>query len=213
MTRTALILEIEGLLFDTQGLRTHALRQALEDEGVTAKHDDVARAHAGRPATLALSRLAAAVGLDAVGRELVVRRAGDAVTASIARGAPSFDPRARDALEAVAADFPLAVVTCAAPDDARHLLELAGLDAFVTTIRSIAETPLDEQYAAWAHAQRRLHADRGVAFAPGPLLYGAGQAGLTTVLVGVDTGDASDSRLVSLADVDAMFIASLFRAT
>ncbi len=211
MTRTALIVEIEALLFDTLGLRARALQQALAAEGVTATYADVAHAHAGRPAALALERSAAAVRLDAVGRELVVRRARDAVTAAIAHGAPSFDPRARDALLSIAAEYPLAVVTAATYDEARQLLELAGLDACVTTIRSIAETAEGEQYAAWADAQRRLHAQRGVAFVPGPLLAGAARAGLLTVQVGGDAGTGGDAHLVSLAQLDASFVATLFR--
>ncbi len=211
MTRTALLFEIEELLFDTLGLRAHALQQALADEGVTATLDELARAHAGRPAALALGQITAADQLDDVGRDLVIRRAGDAVTASITHGAPSFDPRARDALLAAAAEFPLAVVTCATRDDAQRLLELAGLDTCVTTIRSLATAAPGEQHIAWVDAQRRLHAERGVAFAPGPLLAGARRAGLTTVQVGSNTTDETDARLVSLAQIDASFITSLLR--
>ncbi len=211
MTRTALIFEIEELLFDTLGLRARALQQALADEGVTATYDDVARAQTGRPTALAIGRITAAEHLDDVGRDLVIRRAADAVAASMARGAPSFDPRARDALAAAAAEFPLAVVTCATRDDAQHLLELAGLDTCVTTIRSLAAAAPGEQHIAWADAQRRLHAARGVAFAPGPLLLGARRAGLTTVQVGNGTADETDARLLSLAHIDASFITSLLR--
>ncbi len=215
MTRTALIFEIEALLFDTLSLRAHALMQALEDEGVTALYGDVERAHAGRSTTLALQELAGADSLDETGRELVVRRAEDAVTAAMGRGAPSFDARARDALTAAAAEFPLAVVTCASQEDAQHLLTLADLDACVTTIRSLAATADGEHHTVWADARRRVYADHGVALVPAPLLVGARRAGLTTVHVGADaddgTDDRADARLVSLAQVDASFVASLFR--
>jgi beta-phosphoglucomutase-like phosphatase (HAD superfamily) len=213
--RTALIFELEALLFDTCDLRAYALQEALAQEGVTAAYGDVQRAHAGRPAALALQHLASADSLDEISRDLVVRRAADAVTASMARGAPSFDTHARDALVAAAAEFPLAVVTCASREDAQHLLALADLDACVTTIRSLAAAASDEQHTVWADARRRLHADHGVALAPAPLLDGARRAGLTTVHVGADADDhtfnQADARLVSLAQVDASFVASLFR--
>lgn len=218
MTRTALIFEIEVLLFDTLSLRARALLQALAHEGVTALYEDVERAHAGRPAALAVQELASADSLDEIGRDLVVRRADDAVTAAMARGAPSFDTRARDALVAAAAEFPLAVVTCARHEDAQHLLTLADLDASVTTIRSLAATAGGEQHTAWTDARRRVHADHGVALVPGPLIVGARRAGLTTVHVGAQIGARpddrtdvqADARLVSLAQVDASFVASLF---
>lgn len=208
--RIALIFEIEELLFDTRSLRAHAMHQALAREGVIAAYDDVERAHAGWPAALALGRVAAADTLDDVGRDLVLRRVADSVAESISRDPPSFSPAARDVLETLAADFPLAVVTRAERGDAQRLLELAGLDACVTTIRSVADIAPGAQHTVWSDAQRRLHAERGVAFAPGPLLAGASRAGLSTVQVGDGPEVACNARLASLAPVNASFIASLF---
>lgn len=205
----ALILEIEECLFDTRVLRAQALHAALAHEGIECSLPQVLAAHAGAPASVAMQQLDEAHALDAVGADLVLRRAADAARDAIARAAPVFDAAVRDAIERLAGDFPLAVVTRAERSDAQHLLELAGLDASVRTIRSLADVDRIDHHRVWEEARRRTHAARGVALAPGALLGAARQAGLATVQVGDGPDAAACPRLVSLATVDASFIASL----
>lgn len=208
--RTGLIIEIETLLFDTDALRAAALQAALRQEGVDAPYDVIVHAHVGQPARMALDGIPAARSLDTVGRDLVLRRTADAVARSLARGAPSFDPRVRDALVSLASEFPLAVVTRAATIEAHTLLELAGLDAAFLTVTSIADLERADQHTSWSAASARLRADRSVAFGPGPLMPGAAEAGLLTVQVGDGPGVGTHARLASLTQLDASFVASLF---
>jgi beta-phosphoglucomutase-like phosphatase (HAD superfamily) len=208
--RTGLIIEVEALLFDTDMLRAAALHTALRQEGVETSHDDVLQAHAGRPACMALNGIPAAGNLDAVGRDLVLRRAADAVTQSLASGAPSFDARVRDALISLAGEFPLAAVTRSDALEARWLLELAGLESAFLTIRSIADLESADYHTSWSEASARLRADRSVAFGPAPLMPAAQQAGLTTVQVGGGADAGADAQLDSLTQLDASFVSSLF---
>ncbi len=208
--RTALVLEIEELLFDTLGMRALALHRALEVEGVQLPPADVRAAHAGVAVTIALARLSGRSNLDDLGRELVLRRVSDIVSDALTRNAPSFDPGVRSRLEDLAAAFPLAVVTRASRTEAQQLLEQAGLDVYVSTIQSLAELEPTAHHTAWTAAWARTHAVRGVAFARGEQLSGAAQAGLRTVIVGPSSGSSSSARLESLTQVDAAFIASLF---
>ena len=96
--RTALAIEIEELVFDTLSLRAIALRDALAHEGVAVALRDVMAAHGGVTVLMALSALDAANRLDDVGRDLALRRAEDAASASLERALPVFDPDARDRL-------------------------------------------------------------------------------------------------------------------
>ncbi len=208
--RTGLIIEIETLLFDTDTLRAAALDTALRQEGVLVPYDDVFQAHTGRSARMALHGIAAARSVDGIGRDLVLRRTADAVTRSLASGAPSFDARVRDALVELAGEFPLGAVTRSDAAEARWLLELAGLDSAFLTIRSLAELEDPDHHTSWSEASARLRADRSVAFGPAPLMPAAQQAGLATVQVGDSTDVRTDARLASLTQLDASFVASLF---
>jgi len=213
--RTALVVEIEGLLFDTRTVRTDALQEALAQEGATIGADAVASAHDGVPVAIALERLAPLLTLDATGRELVVHRAAEHAARIFSVHAPSFDATVRDALEVLAAEFPLAVVTRASAEQAQSWLERVGLDASVLTIRSLAAPDPSEYVATWADALRRTHASRGVAIAPPALLRATQRAGLRTVQIGPDpdfteSGYHPDARLESLSQVHADFLASLF---
>ena len=51
--RTAVLLEIEELLFDTLALRVTACCDALAHEGITVDVAEVSAAHAGVPASVA----------------------------------------------------------------------------------------------------------------------------------------------------------------
>jgi len=212
--RTALVVEIEGLLFDTRTVRTVALREALAQEGVTIDADTVASAHVGVPVAIALERLGQLLTLDATGRELVVHRAAEHAARIFSMYPPSFDATVLDVLEMLAAEFPLAVVTRASADQAQSWLEGVGLEASVLTVRSLAALDPTEYVASWADALRRTHASRGVAIASPALLRAAQRAGFRTVQVGPDpdlteSGYHPDARLESLSQVDAELLASL----
>lgn len=215
MTRTGIIVEIEELVFDTRDLRADALHAALLIEAVVIDRDTVLRAHAGVPAAIALTRLdAAAAALDDTARELVLHRVADDVRHRVELQAPSFDTGARDALQQLAAEFALGVVTRASHADAMRLLELAELDAFVAVVRSLDGLEADRHHDAWSAVLTRLHADQGVAIAPSALLPAARLAGLRTVAIDVaprpDAGTPPwDAALDSLARVNSSFIASL----
>lgn len=208
--RTALIIEVEELLFATLELRSRALHEALLREGVTAPLDVVRRAHAGVPARVALAGIEAYNALDDVGQALVLRRYADAVTESFTRAVPSFDPSVHQTIERLASEFPLGIVTRAERGDAQWLLGQAGLDACFTTIRSLADVHGSAQQQAWSEVFGRLHADRGVAFAPAYVLPGAADAGLQTVAVGPGALIVARGERIPFASVDSVFITSLF---
>jgi len=214
VTRTGVIVEIEELVFDTRDLRADALHAALLVEHVAVDRDRVLQAHAGVPAGIALTRLDAASSLDDTARELVLHRAADQVRRRFEEQAPSFDAGARDALQQLAAEFALGVVTRAARGDAMHLLQLAELDSCVAVVRSLDGLEVDRHHETWSEVLMRLHAAQGVAIAPPELLHAARTAGLRTIAIDVvprtDSGAPPwDGSLDSLARVDASFIASL----
>ena len=208
--RTALIIEIEELLFDTLDRRSRVLTESLVREGVTVPLDDVRRAHAGVPALAALAAIPAYGRLDDVGQALVLRRYADAVTESFTRAVPSFDPSVHHTIELLASEFPLGIVTRAERGDAQWLLEQTGLDACFTTIRSLADVHASAQQLAWSEVFSRLLADRGAAFASANMLPGAAEAGLQTVAVGPGSCVVARGEQRPFARVDTAFITSLF---
>ena len=210
MIRTALLVEIEGLLFDTAAVRTTALHDALTAEGIDCHAEDVRRAHAGVPAHVALQTLVTGRTLDDTGQALVLRRAADLVANTFMHAAPKFDPGVRDHLFALAAEFPIGVVTRAARSDARRMLESIGLDGCIGTVSSLDDADGTAPHAPWSETVTRLRADRGVAFAPLALLRDAAAAGLQTVQVtGLETV-ITFGRTTPFTMVDADVIASLF---
>lgn len=208
--RTALLIDVEALLFDANGMRARCLSEALALEGVDCAPELVIQAHAGRTAYMALQQIPAAAALDTIGMELVLRRTADAMTDAIARGAPPFDPRVRDSLAALAGEFPLAAVTRAPIAEAQHLLELAGLDSAFVSVRSLAACETVEHHRVWSDARARLFADRAVGLAPAPLIPGIRDAGIIAVQVGDGPADIMCPHIDSLTRVNTSFIASLF---
>jgi phosphoglycolate phosphatase-like HAD superfamily hydrolase len=212
--RTALVLEIEELLFDTGAVRTQALREALQQEGATIDTNTVAVAHSGVPVAIALDRLAPLLTLDATGRDLVLLRAAEQASRSFATHAPSFHTGERDELMMLAAEFPLAVVTRASAEEAQRWLEGAGLEANVLTVRSLAAVDPSDYHAIWSDALRRTHATRGVAIAAPALLRTAQRAGLRTIQVGHPpdpdpVGYHPDAQVESLSALHRALIATL----
>lgn len=212
--RLALVLEIEELLFDTRAVRAVALHDALAQEGDTIELVRVSRAHSGVPAAIALQRLSPLLTLDATGRDLVLHRASEAAAKVWSLQAPSFDAEARDALEMLAGEFPMAAVTRATAADAHQWLELAGLDASIVTVRSLAAQDPSDYVASWADALRRTRTTRGAAIAAPAMLRIAQHAGLRTIQIGDDPdpevdGYHPDAHLMTLSQVHAAFLATL----
>lgn len=212
--RTALLLDIEELLFDTHAIRTSALHDALSQEGATIDTESVSRAHLGVPAALALQPLAPMLTLDATGIDLVLHRAAEHASRIFALHSPSFDAESRDALAMLSGEFPVAVVTRASGADAHGWLAASGLDAAVTTVRSLAGLDPSEYVGGWADALRRSRAERGVAIAAPAMLRSARSAGLRTVQFGADpdpSGDGyhPDAQIESLPQLRAALLAML----
>lgn len=213
---TALILEIEELLFDTRAIRAGALHDALQQEGVSIAPMTVVTAHAGVPAAVALQRLASVHDLDATGRDLVLLRAMETASRIFLAQAPSFKAESRDALLVLHAEFALGVVTRATGAEALRWLEAAGLEASIATVRSLSALDPSEYVASWADALRRTHATHGVAIAAPAMLGDAGRAGLRTVQIGSDPdpsvdGYHPDVRLETLFQVQAALLATRSR--
>ena len=208
MTHAALLIEIEEVVFDTLAMRAHALYSALQREGVTLTLDEVRSTHAGVTAAMALDAMPAAAELDDVGRDLVLLRAADDFRAVLRTGLPSFDRAARDTVERLAAEFRIGVVSRASCEDAQRMLEQAGLDMCVGTVRSLGDLPQAAQRDVWSAAATRLHGDPAIAIGPRGILAGARRCGFLTVAIGPPTVH-DGAKLVSLAHLDASFLLSL----
>ncbi|HYW51766.1 MAG TPA: HAD hydrolase-like protein [Gemmatimonadaceae bacterium] len=213
MTRTGILFEIDGTLFDTDAMRADALHAALAAEGVAVSRDDVARAHAGVTALMTIDALPAAAGLDDTSRELVLLRSVRAIETELDVRMPSFDVSARDAMLDAAAEFPLGVVTRATRGQAHRMLELAALESCVTVVRSLAELPIERHAVAWTEAAARLLAERVAAIAPAAMLRGARDAGLRTIVLADANGAGehrSDATLASLARLQPSHVLMAF---
>jgi hypothetical protein len=90
------------------------------------------------------------------------------------------------------------------------MLDAAGLHDCMNAVRSLAGVPEAGQHDVWADAVARLGAEGGVAIASPRMLAAAARAGLRTVQIGTPTADGTDGALVSLAQLDASYIVSLF---
>lgn len=188
-----LVFEPEELLFDTLELRATALHSALAREGVEVELSAVRLAHAGVPAATALDRLRGAEALDATGTALVLRRAADVTSSAFAVEPLTFSVTVRDRLAALAGQAALAVVTRGSRADAQQLLSVAGIDAEVRCIRSMADLDPGEYHSAWSDAVRGARGSPGVAFAPPGVLDDARRAALA--------GSSDIDELTDLLDV------------
>ena len=208
MTHSALLIEIEEVLFDTLAMRAHALCTALQHEGLTLALDDVRSAHAGVTAAMALDAMPAAAELDDVSRDLVLLRAADDFRTALSTGLPSFDRAARDEVERLAAEFRIGVVSRASCDDAQRMLEQGGLDVCIRSVHSLGDLSQAEQRDVWSTAATRLHGGSVIAIGPRGILAGARRCGFPTIAIGPPTVH-DGAQLVSLAHLDASFLLSL----
>ncbi len=194
----ALLLELEGLVFDTHAVRADALHAALAAEGVPVAWETVLHAHAGTSADRALDALAAAKTLDATGRMLVLRRAADAAARAFETEPPALLPGAADALERLAGERRVGVVTHAPRELADDWLERTELVAWVRVLRSTHDLDAAARVAVWREGARRLR---------------LGLDARTPVLALVPGTDADDARAAGLAALRTRPGASLARLT
>lgn len=185
MAPIGLLIEPEGLLFDTLRTRATALHEALAAEGVPRRYEDVLRAHAGTSAARALEALVPGDALDVTGRMLVLRRAGDAAAGAFEAAPPAVVPGAAAALERLAATHRVGVVTAAERELADAWLERAELVALVRVLRSTHDLDRDARLDAWRDAARRVR----LGLAP--------DAPVVAVVPGPDADDARDAGLVA----------------
>lgn len=210
MIRTAFIFEIEETLFDTIEVRATALGEALMAEGVSVLRADVVKAHRGQTARMALAALPITATLDDTGADLVLKRAADIARDGFERAAPAFDVAARDAVLALAADFPVGVVTRGDRQQAQAWLEQASLDTCVGCVRSLGDLALREHIQVWNDVRSRLHAARGAMFAPAPLFAGARSGEFRDIAARGLHEDVALSAGIALHELDAALICSLF---
>lgn len=204
------LIEIEELLFDTLPVRVRALTQALSAEGVQVPAGTVEQAHRGASASMALHDIGAARGLDATSRELALRRAADLAGDAFRTTPPLCLDGAQAAMEMLARAIRIGVVTRASRAEAMAWIEAAGMAPCVTAIRSLGDGDEHEHPSVWHDAVRGLHATRGIAVVPSPLVGGARRAGLLTVAVGSDRPLAhADHHVTRLADLDSDLITRL----
>jgi HAD superfamily hydrolase (TIGR01509 family) len=103
------LLELEGVIFDTREIREASLREAMAAHG--------------------LENL---TGADEVITDLVALRAARAFSARIAAGGLAMQPGARSLLESAAGSARLAIVTRATRSDVDSMLRLAQIDDLFT---------------------------------------------------------------------------------
>jgi beta-phosphoglucomutase-like phosphatase (HAD superfamily) len=123
-----LLVEFEGVIADTAGLRRDALREALAADGITPS-DDAHSAAAGHPLEESVRRARAAMGLldDPVAVELGRVRAERAFAERSGKGL-MLQAGLRPALEHLAATCRLAIVTRAGRREVDFVLGLAGIE-------------------------------------------------------------------------------------
>lgn len=191
VTVDAVLVELEGVIFDTAGPRRAALERALREEGVG--FDDVAwdDACAGLPVATALAALARrGLPLDETARELARLRA-ERHFADTLGGPVLMMPGARAAFERLAAMTRVTVLTRATRREAARMLEIAELEPLVETIITSDDGALKPDPRAWREALARLSRRRPVPVArvvaledDAPGIRGARTAGLRCIAVG-----------------------------
>jgi beta-phosphoglucomutase-like phosphatase (HAD superfamily) len=141
------LIELEGVLFDTDAQRYESLRDAIAAQGLDiALEPEVVSGLAPRAAVVAaLAR--AGMPADNVLVDLLAVRAERAFTARLAAGGVGMRPGARAFIQLAAGKARLGSVTRAGRGDADTMLRLAGLDTMFTIV-VCADDTLDVKPAA-----------------------------------------------------------------
>jgi len=188
----AVLLELEGVVFDTRELRRKALRDALLEQGLAPTHDPD-RLDGFAPRAAAQAALGhQGIPHDEVLTDLIALRAERAFAASLATGGTALCEGALDFVREAAAVARLAVVTRAKRADAESMLRLASLREFFAMVVS-ADDVLDTKPSSETHLlaierlgrQRPLMVGQVIAIEDGePGIRAARAAGLRCIAVG-----------------------------
>jgi beta-phosphoglucomutase len=207
----AVLIELEGVLFDTRAARLGSMRGALKRAGVSVTRDpDVS---GNEPLRAVVSGVLSNAGMtvDDVLIDLIVHDAEGAFTASIAAKGVSLSAGAAAFLEGAAAHARLAVVTRMNRSAAESLLRLASFDRFITAVVT-SDDVLDGKpaVAAYTGAMERLRRGRALDAAnvialedSAPGIRAARAAGVRCVAVGFlapHYAMEADAYVESLAD-------------
>jgi beta-phosphoglucomutase-like phosphatase (HAD superfamily) len=165
------LVELEGVLFDTRELRRAALADALGAHGLDASFDaDVVD---GWPTSAGVRTVVACriEGGDAVLADLITLRADRAFAARLAMGGAAMRDGARSFLEDASVSVRLTAVTRAGRDDADAMLRLAGISHLFTVVVT-ADDVFDAKPspASYALALARLARQRGADVSPNTAL-------------------------------------------
>ena len=188
----AVLLELEGVVFDTRELRRKALRDALLEQGLASTLDpDRLDGFAPRAAAQAALEHQG-VPHDEVLIDLIALRAERGFAASLATGGTALCEGALDFVREAAAVVRLAVVTRAKRADAESMLRLASLTEFFAMVVS-ADDVLEAKPSSETHLlaierlgrQRPLTVGQVIAVEDGePGIRAARAAGLRCIAVG-----------------------------
>lgn len=165
------LVELEGVLFDTRELRRAALADALGAHGLDASFD--VDAVDGWPTAAGVRAVVASrvVGGDDVLADLITLRADRAFAARLAMGGAAMRDGARTFVERAAVSVRLAAVTRARRDDADAMLRLAGIsDLFTVLVTADDVFDAKPSPAPYALALDRLRRQRGAEVAPSAAL-------------------------------------------
>jgi beta-phosphoglucomutase-like phosphatase (HAD superfamily) len=135
----AVLLELEGVLFDTQALRYASLREACAAHGIILSADDVIAGATVKTSVVAALSAAGQPG-DHVLVDLMVLEAERAFSHRLSAAGVSLQPHTRPFLERATGKARLAVVTRARRDDAEVMLGLAGLNGIFSCVVTADDT-------------------------------------------------------------------------
>jgi beta-phosphoglucomutase-like phosphatase (HAD superfamily) len=206
----AVLCELEGVLIDSAAPRREALVRALGEEGIAGALSPVAMASVGMLApetALALLRRGGELVLDETGEELAALRAARYFSEALAGGGATLVPGAREAVDALAAAAPLALVTRARRGDVEQVLALADLGAHFAVVvtadevRSPMPDPTMHRRALERLARRRPPRASHVAAleSSDPGVRAALAAGVRPVRVGPDDVEVADTPVGNVA--------------
>lgn len=203
----AMLLEVEGVLANTQPLRRAALLSALAEDGI--EHPAAVRAlqdHVGDSTRELVRDAVRALPIDETAITLIAHRA-DRHFASLVRSGLSLAPGAREMIASAAGHCRLAIVTGVERATVDSVLALSDLDgAFEVIIAAedvaAAKPAADGHRKALERMRRRRTLDARIAIAIEPGAAGARAAraaGLRCVVV-------SPGRVERIASADAVVV-------
>jgi beta-phosphoglucomutase len=188
----AVLLELEGVVFDTLDIRRLSLRDALLEHGLAPSVDD--EAIDGWPPRVSVERSLTLQGVkhDEILVDIVTSRAERAFSTRLATSGASFCENGRSFIENAAANARLAIVTGARRGDVDTMLRLASLEDYFSVIVA-GEDLLDAKPSDEGHRlalgrlskRRPITLKRTIALEHGlPGIRAARSAALTCVAIG-----------------------------